>query len=204
MCYCGMMQPILTEAICVSSGRASRSPSSSQLRGTSLPRRQGYCLGTMETFFSSSFPVGSATGKQRNPDMKSSLVCGERARKESHGSIVFALLRIIFSLQFPLLIANFSSFSKSRSTSALPPSPTRAGASRNCHRWAKEKHTCLFLIYLESSFSWCYWAGQLPGSSGHVAGVSALRTGPVEENSVPVQAAILFPRDRLPGSSVTL
>lgn len=152
MCYCGMMQPILTEAICVSSGRASRSPSSSQLRGTSLPRRQGYCLGTMETFFSSSFPVGSATGKQRNPDMKSSLVCGERARKESHGSIVFALLRIIFSLQFPLLIANFSSFSKSRSTSALPPSPTRAGASRNCHRWAKEKHTCLFLIYLESSF----------------------------------------------------
>lgn len=73
------------------------------------------------------------------------------SKKESHGSIVFALLRIIFSLQFPLLIANFSSFSKSHSTSALSPSPTRAGASRNCHRWAKEKHTCLFLIYLESS-----------------------------------------------------
>lgn len=74
------------------------------------------------------------------------------SEKESHGSIVFALLRFIFSLQFPLLIANFSSFSQSHSTSAWSPSPTRAGASRNCHRWTREKHTCLFLIYLESSF----------------------------------------------------
>lgn len=83
VCYCTMMRPILTDATCLSSGRKSSSPGSSQLQGTSLPRRQGYCLGTMETFFSSSFPVGSATGKQRNPDMKSSLVCGERARKKA-------------------------------------------------------------------------------------------------------------------------
>lgn len=65
-------------------------------------------------------------------------------KKKSLGSIVFALLRLIFSLQFPLLIANFSSFSKSHSTSALFLPPPRAGASRTCHRWAKGKHTCLF------------------------------------------------------------
>lgn len=75
-----------------------------------------------------------------------------REQEKSCHSIVFALLRLIFSLRFSLLIANFSSSSKSLSTSALflPPTP-RAGASRNRRRWAKEKHTCLFLIYLKSS-----------------------------------------------------
>lgn len=29
---------------------------------------------------------------------------------------------------------------------------------------------------LEILFSWCYWAGQLPGIPGRVAGDSALRT----------------------------
>lgn len=47
-----------------------------------LPGYRGPCVGTMEIFFSSSFPVGSAAGKQRNPDMKSPLVFGERARKK--------------------------------------------------------------------------------------------------------------------------
>lgn len=38
---------------------------------------------------------------------------------------------------------------------------------------------------LEILFSWCYWDGQLPGSSGHVAGDSALRMGPVEGGPCP-------------------
>lgn len=96
--------------------------------------------------------------------------CFRRERKKkSRGSIVFALLRLIFSLQFPLLIANFPSFSESHSTSALFLPPPRAGAWRTCHRWAQGQHTCLFGIHLKSSS---------PGATGRAPpGSPGLGTG---------------------------
>lgn len=149
-----LMQPVLTDAVTMASGSRSAGgvPTPPSYWGLLFADTRATVLGQWRPFFSSSFPVGSATGKQKKPRHEVITCLRRESEKESHGSIVFALLRIIFSLQFPLLIANFSSFSQSHSTSAWSPSPTRAGASRNCHRWTREKHTCLFLIYLESSF----------------------------------------------------
>lgn len=139
----------------------------------------------METFFSSSFPVGSATGKQRNPDMKSPLVFGGGAGKSCH-SAVFALLRLIFSLQFSLLIANFSSASKSLSTSAfflLSPTLPKSWCFEKPPQMGKGETHMLVFDLLEILSSRCYWAGRLPGSCGHAAGDSALRTGPTDRGA---------------------
>ena len=129
-----------------------------------------------------------------------------REQEESCRSIVFALLRLIFSLRFSLLIANFSSSSKSLSTSALflPPTP-RAGASRNRRRWAKEKHTCLFLIYLKSSSLGATGMGgcQAPGWP-RGRGLSP-EDGPYGRRGLGrVPSSVSFPRARLFGSWTAL
>lgn len=120
--------------------------------------------------FSRSFPVGSAAGRQRNPDMKSPLVFA-REQEKSRCSIVFALLRLIFSLQFSLLIANFSSFSKSHSTSSLflPPFQESWCFEKLPQMGQGETHMLVFNL-LEILFSWCYWDGRLPGSPDRAAG----------------------------------
>lgn len=141
--------------------------------------------------FSRSFPVGSAAGRQRNPDMKSPLVF-VREQEKSRCSIVFALLRLIFSLQFSLLIANFSSFSKSHSTSALflPPFQESWCFEKLPQMGQGETHMLVFNL-LEILFSWCYWDGRLPGSPGRAAGDSAPRTDSLQRRDELLQAQSL-------------
>lgn len=127
------------------------------------------------------FPSWLCCSKAEKPRHEVTTCFRRGSEKKSCRSIVFALLRLIFSLQFSLLIANFSSFSKSHSTSALfppHPAPPRAGASRNCHRWAKEKHTCLFLIYLKSSSLGAAGTGSCQAPLAMWLRNSALRTAP--------------------------
>lgn len=153
--------------------------------------------------FSRSFPVGSAAGRQRNPDMKSPLVFA-REQEKSRCSIVFALLRLIFSLQFSLLIANFSSFSKSHSTSALflPPFQESWCFEKLPQMGQGETHMLVFNL-LEILFSWCYWDGRLPGSPGRAAGDSALRTNSLQRRDELLQVQSL-PGGPSPGQDLSV
>lgn len=88
-----------------------------------------------------------------------------REQEKSCSSIVFALLRLIFSLQFSLLIANFSSFSKSHSTSVLSPSPrSKSGCFEKLPQMGRRQTHMLAFNSFEILCSCCYWDRLQPGS----------------------------------------
>lgn len=109
-----LMQPILTDAVAMASGsqRAGGVPTPPSYWGLLLANARDTVLGQWRPFSPALSQLALPQGSKKKRTRHEVITCLRReSEKERHGSIVFALLRIIFSLQFPLLIANFSSFS---------------------------------------------------------------------------------------------
>lgn len=106
--------------------------------------------GTWRQFFSSGpFPVGSATGERKSPDVKSPLVWGERARKKP-GQYCVRLIKAHFLITVSPPNGSSRQLLHQPRYSRPAPSAARRWRRRTCRRWAEGKHTCWFGTHLPS------------------------------------------------------